>query len=70
MYDNDNQSIAVNWRWRKDGDITEIPGLYTIMATTGGSDRFVEDASFLRFKYLTFNYVLPSNWLKPLEYRV
>lgn len=67
MYDNDNQSIAVNWRWRKDGDITEIPrALYNYGYNWLGSDRFVEDASFLRFKYLTFNYVLPSNWLKPL----
>ena len=25
MYDNSNQSRAVNWRWRVEGDITEIP---------------------------------------------
>jgi len=67
MYDNDNQSIAVNWRWRKDGDITGIPrALYNYGYNWLGSDRFVEDASFLRFKYLTFNYILPSNWLKPI----
>lgn len=67
MYDNDNQSIAVNWRWRKDGDETGIPrALYNHGYNWLGSDRFVEDASFLRFKYLTFNYILPANWIKPL----
>ena len=25
MYDTTNQSTAVNWRWRKNGDMTEIP---------------------------------------------
>ncbi len=68
MYGYDNQSIAVNWRWRKDGDLTEIPRAlkqagYNIL----GSDRYVEDASFLRFKYLQFNYAVPSAKLKPYK---
>jgi hypothetical protein len=29
-----------------------------------GSDRYVEDGSFLRFKYLTFNYSVPAKILK------
>ena len=29
-----------------------------------GSDRYVEDGSFLRFKYLTFNYAFPATELK------
>jgi TonB-linked SusC/RagA family outer membrane protein len=57
MYTNDNQSIAVNWRWRKDGDLTEMPrALYQEGYNWLPSDRFVEDGSFLRFKYLTFSY--------------
>ena len=57
MYSNDNQSIAVNWRWRQDGDLTEIPrALYQDGRNWLGSDRFVEDGSFLRFKQLTLNY--------------
>ena len=67
MYNDDNQSVAVNWRWRKDGDETKIPrALYQSGYNWLGSDRFVEDGSFLRFKYLTFNYTVPSATLKPL----
>ncbi|MDP4277470.1 MAG: SusC/RagA family TonB-linked outer membrane protein [Bacteroidota bacterium] len=68
MYNYDNQSIAVNWRWRKDGDLTEIPrALYGYGYNWLGSDRFVEDGSFLRFKYLQFNYAVPSSKLKPYQ---
>ncbi len=67
MYGNDNQSIAVNWRWRKDGDITEIPrALYQDGRNWLGSDRFVEDGSFLRFKQLTVNYSFDRKTLQPL----
>ena len=53
MYTNYNQSIAVNWRWRKEGDITEIPrALYNYGYNWLGSDRYVEDASLLRLSYL------------------
>jgi len=66
MYTNDNQSVAVNWRWRKEGDQTEMPrALYNYGYNWLGSDRYVEDASFLRFKYLTFNYSIPRDILKP-----
>jgi TonB-linked SusC/RagA family outer membrane protein len=65
MYWSDNQSIAVNWRWRKEGDDTMIPrALYGYGYNWLGSDRFVEDGSFLRFKYLQFNYTVPSARLK------
>ena len=65
MYGNDNQSTAVNWRWRKDGDITNMPrALYQTGYNWLASDRYVEDGSFLRFKYLTFNYTVPPTFLK------
>jgi len=65
MYYDNNQSIAVNWRWRKDGDDTQMPrALYGTGVNWLGSDRYVEDGSFLRFKYLTFNYTVPSKLLK------
>lgn len=57
MYTNDNQCVSVNWRWRKDGDLTDMPrALYQDGRNYLGSDRFVEDGSFLRFKQLTLNY--------------
>lgn len=67
MYTNNNQSKAVNWRWRKDGDVTEIPrALYDYGYNWLGSDRFVEDGSFLRFKTLTFSYDFDKNAIKNL----
>ncbi len=68
MYNDNNQSIATNWRWRKDGDVTEMPrALYKTGYNWLGSDRYVEDGSFLRFKYLTFNYSVPSKLLKKVS---
>ena len=65
MYGNDNQSTAVNWRWRKDGDVTNMPrALYNDGYNWLASDRYVEDGSFLRFKYLTFNYTVPGSFIK------
>jgi TonB-linked SusC/RagA family outer membrane protein len=65
MYSTNNQSTVVNWLWRKDGDVTSIPrASYNYGFNWLGSDRFVEDGSFLRFKYLTFNYSVPRPVLK------
>ena len=65
MYYDDNQSVAVNYRWRKDGDETIIPrALYLTGYNWLGSDRFIEDGSFLRFKYLTFRYNMPKSRLE------
>ena len=57
MHDFDNQSKAVLRRWRKTGDITDIPrgiigGGYNYL----GSDRYVEDASYLRFRVVSLRY--------------
>lgn len=65
MYSNDNQCVSVNWRWRKDGDLTGIPrALYQDGRNWLGSDRFVEDGSFLRFKQLTLNYAFSPSAIK------
>ena len=65
----ENQSIAVNWRWRKEGDITEIPravygggSAYNYL----GSDRYVEDASYVRIQNLQLSYSLEPSWLKKI----
>jgi TonB-linked SusC/RagA family outer membrane protein len=68
MHSTNNQSIAVNYRWRKDGDETIIPrALFNYGYNWLGSDRFVEDGSFLRFKYLTFNYTVPKEILQKIK---
>lgn len=61
MYEYDNQSTAVLRRWRKPGDETDIPrALFGSGYNWLGSDRYVEDASFLRFRTLTLRYTLPK----------
>jgi TonB-linked SusC/RagA family outer membrane protein len=61
MYGTDNQSTAVLRRWRIEGDNTDIPrALYNRGYNDLGSDRFLEDASFLRLKTLTLKYDLPK----------
>lgn len=68
MYSTDNQSTAVNWRWRKNGDITEIPrALYGYGYNWLGSSRFVEDGSFLRMKYIQLNYSFPKKTISKLN---
>ena len=65
MYTNNNQSIAVNWRWRKDGDDTMMPrALYNTGYNWLGSDRYVEDASYLRMSYLQLSYSVDPSILK------
>ena len=63
----ENQSVAVNWRWRKEGDITEIPravwsGAYNYL----GSDRFVEDASYFRMSNLQLSYSFQPEMVKKI----
>ncbi|MBO4819895.1 MAG: SusC/RagA family TonB-linked outer membrane protein [Prevotella sp.] len=65
MYSNNNQSRAVNWRWRVEGDVTEIPrALYQYGYNWLGSDRFVEDGSFIRLNYSQISYSLDPKMLK------
>ena len=67
MTGNNNQSEAVNYRWRKEGDETSIPrAMYGSNSNynTLVSDRFVEDASFLRLNYVSLNYSLDKRQLK------
>jgi len=59
MSTNNNQSKAVNWRWRKEGNQTSIPRAMYGAATnynTLVSDRFVESGSFLRLNYMQLTY--------------
>jgi len=57
MYYRNNQSVSVLNRWRRQGDITDIPrALYNQGYNWLGSDRFVEDGSFVRFKSASISY--------------
>lgn len=69
MYGKDNQSTAVLGRWRNEGDaaVTDIPrALYGYGLNYMGSDRFVENCSFVRLKTLSVNYNFPKKFCKNL----
>lgn len=62
----DNMLTATLRRWRKQGDVTDVP-----VAIRGGqadnnrqSSRWVEDGSYLRLKAVTLSYNVPSSILK------
>ncbi len=62
MRTNINQSQAVAWRWRKNGDVTEIPRAMNekIGASFNAlaSDRFVENGDFVRLQYMQLGYAV------------
>ena len=67
MRNNDNQSQAVNYRWRKEGDVTSIPrAMYGDQSNynTLVSDRFVESGTYLRMGYAQLNYSIKKKYLK------
>ena len=68
MYGTNNQSTAVLHRWRSEGDETDIPrALYGMGFNYLGSDRFVEDATFVRLKTLSLSWNVPKALLKKLN---
>ena len=71
MSSNNNQSQAVNYRWRKEGDITSIPRALSASGNFANyntmiSDRFVEDGTFLRLNYLQISYNMPQKMVKKI----
>lgn len=70
MRGNNNQSASVAHRWRKNGQVTEIPR--AMNATLGVSynalinSRYVEDGDFVRFNYFQLAYNFPTEKIKKL----
>ncbi len=71
MNSNNNQSEAVNYRWRREGDggygsyiPRALSSFYTKNYNTLISDRFIEDGSFLRLNYLQLSYTFDSKLIK------
>ncbi|AQG82369.1 SusC/RagA family TonB-linked outer membrane protein [Spirosoma montaniterrae] len=66
MIEDLNQSTEVLTRWRKSGDVTNVPkALYGSNSLSGAaptdvSSRYLEDGSFLRFRNITLSYNLPQ----------
>ncbi|MDR1667005.1 MAG: SusC/RagA family TonB-linked outer membrane protein [Bacteroidales bacterium] len=75
MYGFENQSTAVLRRWLQPYENPQyapadlLPrALYRKGYNWLGSDRFVEDASFMKFKSLTVRYSLNRDWLKKIGF--
>jgi len=62
-----NQSIDALRRWRKPGDVTDIPR-YEYQSTLNNlhSNRLIEDGSYLRLKNLNIGYNIPSRYTNKL----
>lgn len=72
MSNKNNQSTAVLNRWRVSGDDFPniIPRAYqNHPANNLGSDRYVEDASFMRLNNISLNYTFPKRIVKRLNLR-
>jgi len=70
MNSRDNQSKATLYRWRKQGDNFEgmIPRAYEGHEFNSlGSDRYVEDGSFLKFNSLALSYTMDNKLKKKLK---
>jgi hypothetical protein len=66
-----SMNAQFNYRWRKEGDGIGadhiLPrALYGSGYNWMGSDRFVEDGSFLRLNYLQLAYGFDKKWLKKI----
>ena len=68
MYGYDNQSTAVMRRWRKEGDVTDMPrALYGTGYNWLGSSRYVENGDFLRFRTATLRYTFQKPFLDKIK---
>ena len=65
MYGTNNQSASVNYRWRKDGDVTPMPrAMYNAGYNFQSSSRYVEDGGFIRFQNLQIAYNFDRKLIK------
>ena len=71
MYGTSNQSTAVLNRWTHEGDPTDMPrALYGMGYNYLGSDRFVENATFVRLKTLSLSWNIPKALLSKLHWGI
>jgi len=70
MYISGNASTSVLNRWRKPGDITNVPAAYYGGTNSAGastilpSSRFIENGAFVRLKSLSLSYQVKNNLLE------
>ncbi|WP_316811829.1 SusC/RagA family TonB-linked outer membrane protein [Pedobacter heparinus] len=67
MHDSRNQAQSVTARWRKQGDITDMPRAERLATwNQEASTRWVEDASYLRLKTVSLTYNFSNELTKKL----
>ncbi|WP_298898117.1 SusC/RagA family TonB-linked outer membrane protein [uncultured Psychroserpens sp.] len=62
-----NRSVTVFNAWQQPGDITDVPRVGSALSSVNyinSTDRYLEDASYLRLRNITFAYNLPSKILE------
>lgn len=59
-----NQTLAINNRWRADGQVTDIPRASwgDPSGNSSFSDRWIEDGSYLRLRTITLSYDVPVKY--------
>ncbi len=63
-----NQAATVLNRWKKPGDVTDMPGVSpSNWDNSAVSTRYIEDGSYLRLKALTVGYNMPQSILTKLK---
>lgn len=63
-----NQATSVLRRWRKQGDVTNMPrALRNDNRNNKASTRWIEDGSYARMKYITLTYRLPKSVLNRIK---
>jgi TonB-linked SusC/RagA family outer membrane protein len=68
MMNQDNQAITTMKRWRKQGDVTNMPrALNNDQRNSQGSSRWIEDGSYARLKFVTLTYSVPRAWVQRIK---
>jgi TonB-linked SusC/RagA family outer membrane protein len=68
MMNQDNQAITTMKRWRKQGDVTDMPrALNNDQRNSQGSSRWIEDGSYARLKFITLTYSVPRAWVQRIK---
>ncbi|HEY0654887.1 MAG TPA: TonB-dependent receptor [Chryseosolibacter sp.] len=64
----DNQTADQMERWRKPGDITDVPQVrYYYGNGNQRSSRFIVDGSFVRLRNVNLGYNFPKSWIAPIK---
>jgi TonB-linked SusC/RagA family outer membrane protein len=59
-----NQSVSMLSAWQNPGDVTRIPSLNYANNRLNLTDRYIEDASYLRLRNITLGYTLDGSKIK------